>query len=391
LKRIAIAGEIYSSNVGDQAIHACLVYLIKKIDPAIEIIPLDISGRSSQVGPRSRMRPNQRIALPQSKPGLRHFFPVLNYAYDLIKKRSRMTAWKPALSQANLLIIGGGQLLMDDSLNFPLKLASLVQAAKTLGVPYTITACGVGKSWSPAARSLFRPVLAGARGITLRDPLSKERLSRFLPGISCQVTFDPAIWAAAVYPFSGPKQGTETIGLGVINRSEVNVQLERSQRITPDGWLELWIDLIDELLQTNHPVELFTTGSPVDQEFAKNLFTAAQRRGLKRIDLAPRPTNPEALISALQKYSLVVAARLHAAVLANAFGISTIGLAWDKKVRAYYGLIRRPELCFELADLQPSQVAQACAEIAGQPFPAAEIEEFRTCSFEDARIILEEA
>jgi len=93
----------------------------------------------------------------------------------------------------------------------------------------------------------------------------------------------------------------------------------------------------------------------------------------------------------LQKYSLVVAARLHAAVLANALGISTIGLAWDKKVQAYYGLTRRQDLCFELAGLNPSKVAQACLAISGQPFPAAEIEEFRACSFEDARIILEEA
>ena len=153
MKRIAIAGEIYSSNVGDQAIHACLVYLLKKADPSIEIIPLDISGRTGRAASTVPIRPNQRIALLQSQPGLQPFFPALNLVYDLIQRRRRTAVWKPVLSIANLLVIGGGQLLMDNSLGFPLKLASLTKGTRSLKVPYTITACGVGKSWSPAARS----------------------------------------------------------------------------------------------------------------------------------------------------------------------------------------------------------------------------------------------
>ena len=390
MKRIAIAGEIYSANVGDQAIHTCLSYILKKADPSIEIISLDTSGRSSRVVPAERPTLNQTVALLQSKPGLRLFFPAINFAYDLIKRRKRLALWNPALRSAALLVIGGGQLLMDDGLSFPLKLAGLVQAAQALGVPYTITACGVGKSWSAAARSLFRPMLAGARGITLRDPLSQERLGRFLPGLSSQVTFDPVIWAADVFSEAGSMQNSETIGLGVINRSEVNVHLEQSQRFTNDLWSELWTNLVDELLHTNHPVELFTTGSPVDREFAEKLLITAHERGWRRVGLAAQPVNPEMLISSLQKYGLVVAGRLHAALLANAVGISTIGLAWDKKVKAYYGLTRRTDLCFDLASLHPFEVAKTCAAIFGQPFPKKEIEEFKARSFEDARIILEE-
>jgi polysaccharide pyruvyl transferase WcaK-like protein len=388
LKRIAIAGEIYSANVGDQAIHACLAYLLKKVDSSVEVISLDLSGRLRLAGPSNGMRPRQRIALLQSNPGLQPFFPALNVAYDLVRKRKRLAAWEPALSSVDLLVIGGGQLLMDDGLNFPLKLASLVEAAQAQGVPYTITACGVGKPWSAAARSLFRPILAGAKAITVRDPLSLERLEGFIPGISSQVTFDPTIWAAAVYPFPGARLESETIGLGVINLSEVNVHLERSQRISNDRWQELWTNLLDNLLRTNHAVELFTTGSPADREFAEKLLITAHARNWKRVTIAPQPANPEALISALQKYSLVVAARLHAALLANASGISSIGLAWDHKVKAYYGLTRRPELCFDMASLPPAGVAQACAAICGQPFPAVEIEEFRTYSIKDAGIVL---
>ncbi|HMD88458.1 MAG TPA: polysaccharide pyruvyl transferase family protein [Anaerolineaceae bacterium] len=389
MKQIAIAGEIYSSNIGDQAIHSCLAYLLKKTDALVDIVSVDISGRASRAALSTRLKPNQRLALLQSNPFLRPFFPALNFADDLIKRRKRLSTWQPALKQADLLVIGGGQLLMDNGLSFPLKLASIVKAAKAQGLPYTITACGVGKSWSAAATSLMRPILTEAEEITLRDPLSQERLGRFLAGIASKVTFDPSIWAAAVYPFSSDPVGTETIGLGVINRNEVNVHLERSQRFTSEGWLELWIDLVSDLLLTNHPVELFTTGSPVDYEFAEKLLITARERGLKRIILAPRPSNPEALILAFKKYGLVLAARLHAALLANAFGISSIGLAWDNKVKAYYGLTRRQDLCFELAGLHPSDVALACVANCGQPFPTAEIEEFKACSQEDARIILE--
>ncbi|MDR3575604.1 MAG: polysaccharide pyruvyl transferase family protein [Anaerolineaceae bacterium] len=391
MKRIAIAGEIYSSNVGDQAIHDCLAYLLKKADSATEILHLDTSGRLGQAIISGKMRPQQRLALLQSSSRLQPLFPALNFAYSLIKKRRRLAAWEPALRSADLLVIGGGQLLMDDALSFPLKLSGLTQSAKKLGIPYAITACGVGKSWSAAGRSLFRSVLEGAGSITLRDPLSQERLKQFLAELSSRVTFDPAIWAAAAYPADRSEPKSDTIGLGVINSSEVNVHLEPAQRKTDEAWLEIWLELIHTLRQSNQPIELFTTGSLADQKFALKLLAAIERRGGKRVTLLPRPINPEGLISALQKFSLVIAARLHAAVLANAFGISTIGLAWDDKVKAYYGLTHRSDLCFELIHLQTRDVARACAELSGQPFPAAEIEEYKACSFEDARILLKGA
>jgi polysaccharide pyruvyl transferase WcaK-like protein len=389
MKRVAVAGEIFSANKGDRAIHDCLLYLLKLLAPAVETISIDISGRFPHVSSLNRMRMSQRVALLQAIPGFRLPLMLLNAGYQPVKMlRGQSYKWRRSLETADLLVVGGGQMLMDDSLNFPLKISALTRLAQKLNLPYHISACGVGESWSMMGGALFRRALRTAQSITLRDHLSQERLYHFVPDLVSQVTFDPAIWAATVYPIQPSKQTGDYLGLGVINQREANFHISREKRFSRSAWEEQWLDLLANLVSKNQRVELFTSGSPADHAFAVELFTASQKRGWNTVSLAPYPDSPQALITSLRGYSLVVAARLHAAILSNAYGISTVGLAWDQKVKAYYAETGRPGLCFDLTRLAPGEVARTCAALRGQPFPDAEIEALKMRSLENARVIL---
>ncbi len=390
MKRVAIAGESFSTNVGDRAIHGCLCYLLKQLDPTIEAISIDISGRIPVTRGDSRLHSKQRMALLSSAPGFRLPIMLMKIAHHQLKiLQGQFDKVQENLETADLLIIGGGQLLMDDGLNFPLKLSTLTRQAQSLNLPYHFSACGVGQAWSHLGGTLFRRMLANAQSITLRDHLSQDRLSHLVPGIESSVTFDPAIWAASVYPVRSSHQTDVRIGLGVLNQSEGNLHLPQKKRFSKRAWTDMWMDLLGKLAVDNYPVEIFTTGSPADYVFARELFAVAQNEGWQMVSLAPFPDSPETLLAALSGYSVVVAARLHAAVLANACGVSSVGLAWDQKVKAYYAETGRSDLCFNLMDFAPDEAANVCAALTGQPYPVTELEKLKMRALESVRVILD--
>jgi polysaccharide pyruvyl transferase WcaK-like protein len=389
MKRIAVCGEIYSSNLGDQAIHACLLHLLEYIDAGIETISLDLSGRN---GPVSLVphKPGlwEHIAALESKPVLRPVYGLANAAYQTLRlKRLHSGPWGDQLASAQSLLIGGGQLLMDDGLNFPFKVAAAAKKARQLGLPYHFSSCGVGQSWSVLGRKLFEQALSESESVTLRDHLSQQRLSSLLPGIQTKVTFDPAVWAAAVYPVTEPAGPADWIGLGVIDNESFNARSARN-RFSAGEWMELWLDLLAALLQMNRPVLLFTTGSPADQRFGSDLYLQSNGRGWQKVALAAYPVRVPVLTQTLRSCKVVIAARLHAAVLANAFGIAAIGLEWDEKVRAYYDEIGRPDQCFALDSADVNEIASTAWELYGQPFPIHAIDELRERALENARVIL---
>lgn len=385
IQKIAVAGEIYSANVGDRAIHACLLHLLKHFNPAVETLSIDLSGRSPAVGTRGKQHP-ARWAAPG---GFQLPLVLANLAaHQLRMLRGRGARLRQTLQDADLLVIGGGQLLMDDALNFPLKISALTMAAHSLGLPHAFSACGVGADWSALGGRLLRAALNGARSISLRDQLSRERLERLSPGLNSRVTFDPAIWAAEVYPLP-PSAPGGCLGLGVISREEANLRLARGQRFSKSDWNQLWLDLIGELSAGGRPLELFTTGSPADQASAQQLWACARQRGWQQVRLAAPPASPQTLLATFSGYSLVVAARLHAAILANAMGISTIGLGWDQKVKAYYAECGRSDQCFDLTQLTANPVAQTSADLWRQPFPAQKLAELKLRALENARMILD--
>jgi polysaccharide pyruvyl transferase WcaK-like protein len=377
MKRIAVCGEINSTNLGDQAIHACLLHLLKRIDPEVETISLDLSGRLELDTAGSQLQ------LPMGMGN------KLAHAVKQYIRLQRLYAgpWKRDLESAQALVIGGGQLLMDDGLNFPLKVAGAAAVGHRLGLPVHFSACGAGKSWSGVGRKLFARALSQSASVTLRDHLSARRMQQLLPGLQLRVTFDPAIWAADVYPTAPHHSTADFIGLGVMHNDAFNARSTRD-RFRPQEWMQLWLDLLGALLSTNKPVLLFTTGSVQDQQFAASLFAQAEKRGMPRVELASWPTNVSTLVRTLQRCSVVVAARLHAAVLTNAYGISTIGMIWDEKVRAYYEETGQPDHSFELSILPLADMVRAVEFLHGQPFPTEVLDNLRQRALENARIIL---
>jgi polysaccharide pyruvyl transferase WcaK-like protein len=387
-RRVVIAGEVYSPNLGDGIISETMRYIFTQVDPGLEVIPLDISGRQTS-NPDTPISSLTRLKVIDL---VRRYAPALYARLNAARleyhfRRGLGDRWRQTLAGADALVIGGGQLLMDDFLDFPTKLAQLGRLAREIDLPLHISACGVGNDWSPRGKLLIEEVLVQATSTTLRDAISQTRLGRLFPGHISECTADPAIWAAQLY--SGPQAMVgKTIGLGLLNPADL--KLRNPGQTSPMSELEaFWLGLFSTLRQHGIQFELFGNGSLTDQAFGQRLVAAARSKLGLSIHLAPRPTQPVELAHRVSGYAGVVAFRLHAILLAISFGLPCLGLAWDAKVPALFDVLDLGHYCFDRSQWRPEDVAERIAAQVANPQPYRQLERLKAQAQRNAQIVLQ--
>lgn len=355
-RHYVIAGETFSANLGDGVIAETLAYLIDKAAPDASTAFADISGKTGWATTITNAE-DSKPAISDSR-----LAPRLNniVRWHLVRKGRARAIWQPQLDEAAALIVGGGQLLMDNNLDFPLKIHGIVRAASDRGLPIHFVACGVHPHWSARATRLFRDALERAQTVSVRDPASAEALRRLVPSVDPRIVFDPAIWAADLYGGERPEPDRAVVGLGVIGLATVNrrrdVALRESQLLT------LWLEIIRSLTEQGQAFEVFTNGNPDDQSTARRLAQQAREVHGLHCPVAPRPRRPAELAALIAGYTAVIASRLHANIIAASYGIPAVGLSWDKKVDAFHDAIGRPSFSLDLANIQPAGVMAALRE-----------------------------
>ncbi|MCJ7622935.1 MAG: polysaccharide pyruvyl transferase family protein [Anaerolineaceae bacterium] len=390
---IVIAGETYSTNLGDGVIFDALKYLFKQVDPSAIVVPLDITGRKNPQMNCTQTPDRKKMSMIRfGEKYLGSVYSILaGAAQYLVVRRRANRQWKPVLEGASALVIGGGQLLMDNHLGFPVKIMGIASAAESLGIPIHLCACGVGEYWSRIARWIFRSVLSGATTVSLRDSLSKARLDSFIPGVSSTVTFDPAIWTDEVYGWEKPQLQKQLIGVGVINYLDAKLRFSKKVQISEGQWIDMWFAIMQRLHYRKIPFEIFTNGSPADHEFAAKLSHYALQWDDAQCSLAERPLTPADLAHTISRYSGVIAARLHANIIANSYSVPSVGIIWDEKVRSYFQHMKRGEYCFDLENLDPEILVEKLTYALQQGMDRYFIERAKEKALLSAQIVLEYA
>lgn len=379
---IVIAGETYSANLGDGVIADTMRFLFQKVAPGCHVVNLDISGRAAYEKATQfplETSETKRFRLEESWLNL--------LKWRLVRQKRCLASWQPVLTDADILVIGGGQLLMDNALDFPLKINNLTQLATSLGVQTHFSACGVGKHWSNIANRLFFEALGTAKTITVRDRYSLQRLPEIFAS-RAELMFDPAIWAADVYGCSSidDKQEENLIGLGVIGLESIK---KHNAEYTTEKLFGFWEQIVCRLKQEKTPFEIFTNGSISDYAFARELADFVEKKWKIYCPLAERPITPHQLACNISRYQSVIAARLHANILALAYAIPAVGLVWDDKVRSFYEDTDRPEFCFDIDSVNPDTVINAVLQVARQGIKAEVVDLYKEKALTAAKLIIE--
>ena len=375
--KVLICGECYSTNLGDGLIAESLQHLLAEMSFVETADLLDISGRQGFAGDDTAI--NHSYILNSMKLVHRKLFSrvsayamLVNWLLNRVWMRSgrRRADLLAKLSRYDFLIIGGGQLLRDNRLGFPTRLATIVEAAVQLERPVAFFSVGVGQYWTGAGRYFFRKALTppNVLSIDCRDVNSVERLEREIPLLQGKVgeTID-AVLARPNYD-QEPVRVDDSVGLCIMATTVIHWTDSNHVFCDEQKAIEFWVRLIEALSERGLKVKLFTNGSRIDHAFA----TEVERKAIgidglnKDPMLLPRPTRPDKLVELISSFESIVAFRLHASIAAFILGVPSVALSWDDKVRQFMEYSGQLDRYVEIDDSITKSVERV-AKLVGQP------------------------
>ncbi len=386
--RIVLCGERYSANLGDGVIAECLAGLLRRAQPDCEIEYLDLGGRAGYGAPAPlpAARWHRRLL------AWRRYRQAIGAAMWRLSIKPKLTEQAAtACAGARLLVIGGGQLLLDNDLAFPRRLQVVTAVARRLGVPVCWHACGVAAHWSPAGHALFAEALAGARSVSLRSQDSVENLRRHLPSIEAGLCPDPACWAGEIYG-AVREPGAETIGLGIAAPAALQRNAEATDRVDAEALERFWVQVVSRLVAEGLPCRLFTNGSAEDIAFARRVLEASPLPADKKEALlAPRPSTPAELVRLIAGCRVVVACRLHAAIVACAVGVPVAGLLIGGKLAAFAAQAGFAEACVEWGKADAAGLLACVRAAIAAGVDEGRLHQLRAAAWLGTRALLREA
>lgn len=348
--KIVIAGVMYSPNLGDGLIAECLTHRIRTQMPSAEVCWLDLAGRTDFVTPSSGIRTLVLSGLARLPLRVSEFFSERLVSRQI--SRHLRPLIEPTLVDASMLVVGGGQLLGDANLNFPLKLAEIANHAEATNLPMALHAVGVSENWSPRGRALFGQFLLSPQlqFLSVRDERSAESLLKHYralgaePPVPILVFPDPGILTNKLEIAASSLVRTErpTIGLGIVHPAAINTHAAEKRAYGLRGARREYAGLIAALRDKGAQVYLFTNGAGEDEEMLDLVWADhVDTEGVQRL---PRATDPMALVASIRDFDAIASHRLHACIAANAVGTRAVGFEWDKKIDAYFALTCQQEM-----------------------------------------------
>jgi polysaccharide pyruvyl transferase WcaK-like protein len=349
--RVVTFNVKFSPNLGDGVIAECLEAELARRLTCININALDLAGRTDR--DRRAKASGRVLALKalQAMPSILRDI-LVEVVLRLRLKRKCRPIWRSALRDADLAIVGGGQLIQDGDLNFPVKLSIVASECRRNNVPIALFGVGVAESHSSRGAALMSSLLHADQLVFagVRDTESARRLRRRgVKGVI--VTPDPGLLASQVWPLPDrPHRERPVVGVGITHP----VVLQHHGRGPSDSpkIVELYRSLVRELLASGYDVTCFSNGAREDQTCLDNVVGSIDAAG-DRLTRAPDCKTPQELAQLVGSFDAVIAHRLHACVLAYSYGVVHIGLNWDPKLAAFFANVGRSQY---LVDFNPETV-----------------------------------
>lgn len=372
MTKIVVFAVRFSANLGDGIISDCVEHTIKEVQPDTEVVHIDLAGRHEF---RQVVFKNRKLALkvlPRLPLWLRQQIMQFVIGHKL---RSLAPEWRETLQDADLAVIGGGQLFSDSDLNFPLKIALVAELCESLNVPIAIYGVGAALGWTAKGKELFnRLVSKNLVHIAVRDVNSQHALSAQMPSLTTPIDVvpDPAVIAQDCFGDASAdiaKLASNRVGICITADEVLNYHADTS--IAGHGRVrDLFKDLILELATRGKTASVFTNGAQEDEEALVQICAEPDIAPLladgtlARIPPCQTPTH---LALAISAHDVIVGHRLHANIVAYSNKLPSVGLGWDRKVQSFFEMTERQDHCSTHSALTAAKLCDLIEAAAADP------------------------
>ena len=334
---VAVFGECDTSNLGDRAIHREVVRFFAECGWRTRSYGL---GSLAPAEARGIAEPPS-FAARRASDAARSVPPTVKRPLREIRQHYRMAQILRPLSRAQMISVGGGALLTDTNLHFPQSLAVLAKSARLLGKPLLCLGCSVEGAWSARGEEKVRKFLDACTVIAARDDATASRVAAVV-GLPVSVFGDFCLTEAQMLTAGRRDHPREALALNVCQHLG---PWSAQQQQYEDALVAVAHDLARRPAgRGRRTIRIFTTGLPEDAIAAQRVF---ERFGGHRAELH-LPATLEQLESMLAASALVIACRLHGAVLALAGGAATVGFSPAPKVHNYLSTMGLGQYCFDV-------------------------------------------
>lgn len=356
--KIGVVGLFSNKNIGDYLLVDSAKFLVKKHSPDVALADVDVDPRDLAIF-SGRHKINYLVFSVLSRYKKAVFsvvrIPALQYYYEYYMWWIKLNwFYKESLKDLDGLIIAGGGFLKfrTQGLNYLDEL--LIKIAKKRNIPVMFNAVGIeGYDIKDIrCRKLKKAINSDVvKVITTRDDIKTLR-EKYITNekITTAQVGDPVFWLQDCFSIRKNKNATK-IGINLINPNNYIAYGGEADYFKIDNFYK---NLLQELMLRNADFYLFSNGMDVDQKFGLRLVNALN---LSKDRLIRRPLDSLELLETVADFRVIMAARMHAGIVAYGLDIPKIGIIWSEKIEFLAKIIGERDTYFNENELDYKKMA----------------------------------
>lgn len=336
MKKIAIFGSYNGNSIGDTAILLGMLSSLERIYGQDILVNVLVTR---EIGLKKELKEiNLKININEIVIG--HYCKSSNFIKKTIfrlknrffsKTIYNMKRVDDALSGAEYLLIGGGNLIMDLYPIWPSLLQSICKAATELNIKYSFVGVGASPINTENGKAILKECLVGASKVYFRDKKSKETCENKLGVKDAFVMPDFALSLKSTY---SNKRNTKKV---LFNIASV---YGNSWPEKDDNKFSQYIKGMVKLAFYVHSryqfekLVIFNSNYPTDKQGSEIFYEQLKSSGLKAsIELIQGRKSVGELIELGKSAQFAFITRLHAGILMSLGGCKVIGVGYQPKVK----------------------------------------------------------
>ncbi|WP_017726208.1 polysaccharide pyruvyl transferase family protein [Halalkalibacterium ligniniphilum] len=260
----------------------------------------------------------------------------------------------PVMKELDLLLIGGGGLLMDMYKRDAPLYSVLGQTGMKAGCQVVVYGVGAGPIRTKAGAFFIKKLVNGAASVSVRDKDSQALLESLGVKTPVSVIGDPA--------FSVPADKTHQPS-EAIKRIGVTAVPYFSQHYWPTADLKKYEDYVggmaaqlDRLIEEkNIELTFYSTKYPEDVAVTQDIVEKMD--GKACVTLLEDNLHPRDIVRVSAEQDLIIGTRLHSLILSVVAETPVIGIGYHHKVLDFMKVIGMPSLGVEIGQVTPESSA----------------------------------
>ena len=323
-KKILTINELYSDNLGDQAIAEAMRKYCQ-VEPCVQVDSVDYSFRKL---------PSQ---LKHNASNKNRFLTIKAYLPNILKKmfflvKNFRSAKRIASGNYDLALIGGGQLLLGKG-SFPYSLFLYTYFLSVQGTKIKLVSVGVGENFSLVEKFMVKKSLERIESIYLRDRGSAinllnifSRESSFSPDIAYYLHEE--IGDAFIYKKRRSLVCPVEYGVYMRYRHETGNPV-----LNFEQYKYLWCSLIRDKINAGYHVLIAATTNK-DFDFSEKLLKGLDFHELKMVTVHRCTTHTDFSLIAKEAVE-VQSGRMHALILCHNLGLDIVPFNISQKINSF--------------------------------------------------------